>query len=102
VRKLLVLGMAIAAGYTAARALLDRERPEETPPQVRERLEYARTRLEHGRERTREVLAAAREGTEDATRELVAEYHRRAGRDTSADAARPDDGLLRINTDWRR
>lgn len=79
-RRTLTLGLAAIAGYAAARALLDREIPSETPPPVREQLEETRGHLQRARDQVREVFAAARQGRDEAARDLMDDYHRRAGR----------------------
>jgi hypothetical protein len=93
--KLLTLSLAAAAGYAAARALLEHELPEETPTALREPLERARARLQRAREQARTVGAAARQASDDAARELLADYQRRTGRtsSTNTESAR---------TSWRR
>ena len=78
---MLTLGLAAGAGYAAARALMEHELPERVPPPLRARLDRARTRLWHARARVREVLAAAHQASDDAARDLLADYHHRAGRD---------------------
>lgn len=79
-RRLLTLGIAVAAGYAAAQALLDRELPADTPPPVRKSLEQARGHLQRAREQARQIFAAARHASDEAARDLMADYHRRAGR----------------------
>ena len=93
--KLLTLSLAAAVGYIAARALLERELPEATPPLLREPLEHARAQLQRAREQARTVLTAARQASDDAARELLADYQRRTGRTTSTNTES-------ARTSWRR
>jgi hypothetical protein len=107
--KLLTLSLAAAAGYTAARALLEHELPDETPTALREPLERARAQLQRAREQARTVRTAARQASDDAARELLADYQRRTGRasSTNTDTTRATIGLARTDPSatragWRR
>jgi hypothetical protein len=76
----LIMALGLAAGFAAARALLERELPEGTPAPLREGAERAQSLLQRARDRAREALDAAREESARTQRELMADYMRRSRR----------------------
>jgi hypothetical protein len=74
------MALGIAAGFVAAKALLERELPESVPGPVREGVGRAQTVLQRARGRAREALDAAREESARTERELMADYMRRTRR----------------------
>ncbi|MFA7297420.1 MAG: hypothetical protein WC211_09610 [Dehalococcoidia bacterium] len=75
------LGIAAAAGYFAARALLDHEVPEQCPAPLRGPLLTAQAQLREWRSLAREALDAGRRERDAAERDLHDDYlgrtHRR-------------------------
>ena len=77
---MLRLAIVATVGYFAIRRLLDHDLPAETPHALRAPLEATQARLRDVRATAREAIQAVRRATDDAERELTADYHRRAGR----------------------
>lgn len=74
------LGIAAAAGFFAARALLDREVPEECPDPLKGPLLAAQSRLRGWRELAREALRAGEQARSQAERDLHDDYLTRTHR----------------------
>ncbi len=82
-RSLLTLTVAAGAGYVAARELLSDRAPariERLPEVAQGPVLAARARLLRGRVRAGEALRAGRAEQAIAEQELLAEFHRKAGR----------------------
>ena len=78
---LLVLSAAIAGGYAASRALLERaEAPTGFPDPLQSRVDGLHGRLHRMKARATEALAEAREERDEAERQLRADYLARTGR----------------------
>ena len=78
--RLLTLGGALAAGYAATRALVDRATPPPLPGPARKGAEAAQSRLQGVRDIAYQALSEASRAIEESRQELEAEYLRRAGR----------------------
>jgi hypothetical protein len=74
------MALGVAAGFAAARVLLERDLPERLPPPVRNGAERARSVLLRGRGRIREAIDAGFEESARKERELTAEYLRQSKR----------------------
>jgi hypothetical protein len=74
------LTLGAAAGFAAARLLMERELPEQLPPPVREGAERARSMLLRGQQHVREAIEAGRAESARKERELTAEYLRQSKR----------------------
>jgi hypothetical protein len=74
------MALGIAAGFAAARALLEREVPERVPAPVREGAQRAQSALRRARAHARGALEAAREESARKQRELMEDYRRRTHR----------------------
>lgn len=80
---LALAALGVAAGYAAARALLERDNlPTQLPDAARQQLTGLQTHLRRTRAAAADVLAEVDQVTADAHRELTDDYLRRSGRDT--------------------
>ena len=77
---LIIVALGAAAGFAAARVLLDRDLPERVPGPLREGAERAQSALRRARAHAREALDAAQEESARKQRELMAEHRRKAKR----------------------
>ena len=78
--RLLTLGAGIAAGFGAARALVDRAEAPALPGPAQRGAAVAHSRLRGARSRAYEALSEAQRVIEESRQELTAEYMRRTGR----------------------
>jgi hypothetical protein len=77
---MLLLALGAAAGFAAARVLLERDLPERLPPPARQGAERARSVLVQARNLVREAIDAGAEESMRKQRELTAEYLRQSKR----------------------
>ncbi len=88
---MVVLGATAAAGFVAARTLLDRpEAPQSIPQPLQQPTAAAHGRLHRARARVADAMAAASTARHDAEQELREDYLRRTGRLAPASPTLPD------------